>query len=261
VCWTAVTGDFLLPANTVNDGIARLVGELRESAHTVVLTGAGVSAESGVPTFRDTQTGFWANYRPEDLATPEAFAHDPEMVWRWYAWRRELLANVQPNPGHSALAQLQARLPRFTLITQNVDGLHQRAGSRNVIEYHGNITRTICSAKSCPGLWELGDEREPPECPLCGELLRPDVVWFGEAIPAAAMQDSAKAVASCDLFVSVGTAAVVYPAAGMAAQAGAAGAMIAEINPQATPLSSAADIVIGGPSGEILPAVLAALSR
>jgi NAD-dependent deacetylase len=224
-----------------------------------VLTGAGVSAESGVPTFRDTQTGLWASYRPEDLATPEAFAHDPEMVWRWYAWRRELLANVQPNPGHSALAQLQDRLSGFTLITQNVDGLHQRAGSRNVIEYHGNITRTICSAKPCPGLWEVGDEREPPACPLCGELLRPDVVWFGEAIPAAAMQDSAKAVASCDLFLSVGTSAVVYPAAGMAAQAAAAGAVTAEINLEATPLTSSVDISVAGLAGEILPALVTAL--
>jgi len=250
-----------LPANTVNDGIARLADELRESAHTVVLTGAGVSAESGVPTFRDTQTGLWANYRPEDLATPEAYARDPAMVWRWYAWRRELLATVRPNPGHIALAELQNTVSGFTLITQNVDGLHMQAGSQNVIEYHGNVTRTVCSAKPCPGHWQAGDEREPPVCNLCGALLRPDVVWFGEAIPAATMLAASEAVASCDLFISIGTSAVVYPAAGMAAQAGAAGAMVAEINPQATPLSSAADIVLAGPSGEILPAVVAALSR
>jgi NAD-dependent deacetylase len=236
--------------------IALLAEALNKSSHTAVLTGAGVSAESGVPTFRDTQTGLWANYRPEDLATPEAFARDPKMVWQWYEWRRQLLASVQPNPGHIALAQLQNIVPEFTLITQNVDGLHQQAGSRDVIEFHGNVTRTICSDPSCGGQWQSDDERHPPVCSVCGSYFRPDVVWFGESIPDSAMAASLTALATCDLFISIGTSSVVYPAAGMAQQAAANGATIAEINPTATPLSSDADIVIAGSSGLVLPALI-----
>jgi NAD-dependent deacetylase len=243
----------------MKEEIALLAEALRKSKHTVVLTGAGVSAESGVPTFRDTQTGLWADYRPEDLATPEAFARNPQTVWRWYAWRRELLARVAPNSGHFALAGLQDCVAELTLITQNVDGLHQQAGHRGVIEYHGNITRTICSAQACSGGWRVGDEREPPLCDLCGAHLRPDVVWFGEAIPQPAMQAALGALSGCDLFISVGTSAVVYPAAGMAATAAQAGALVTEINPEATPLTSAADLVVTGLSGEVLPAVVAAL--
>jgi NAD-dependent deacetylase len=241
--------------------IALLAEALRKSEHTVVLTGAGVSAESGVPTFRDTQTGLWANYRPEDLATPEAFARDPKMVWQWYEWRRQLLLTVQPNPGHIALAQLQNIVPEFTLITQNVDGLHQQAGSRDVIEFHGNIRQSVCSDSSCNGRADPGDEREPPLCGLCGELMRPDVVWFGEAIPESAMQNSLAALANCDLFIAIGTSAVVYPAAGMAQQAAAKGATVAEINLHATSLTSAAEIAIGGPSGKVLPAIIAFLDN
>jgi NAD-dependent deacetylase len=236
--------------------IALLAKALHKSSHTAVLTGAGVSAESGVPTFRDTQAGLWANYRPEDLATPEAFARDPKIVWQWYAWRRQLLASVQPNPGHIALAQLQNIVPEFTLITQNVDGLHQQAGSRDVIEFHGNVTRTICSDPSCGGQWQSDDERHPPVCSVCGSYFRPDVVWFGESIPDSAMAASLTALATCDLFISIGTSSVVYPAAGMAQQAAANGATIAEINPTATPLSSDADIVIAGSSGLVLPALI-----
>jgi NAD-dependent deacetylase len=243
----------------MTDGITALVEQLRRSKHTVVLTGAGVSAESGVPTFRDAQTGLWAKYRPEDLATPAAFARDPQLVWNWYADRRRNLDNIQPNPGHIALAELQQRLPSFALITQNVDGLHQRAGNTDVIEFHGNIHRTVCSAIPCPGEWQEDDEREPPVCPVCSSLLRPDVVWFGEGIPATAMQDSIDALEGCDLFISIGTSAVVYPAAGLAAMAAEQGATVAEINPEATPLSSEADIVIAAPSGAALPEILAAL--
>ncbi|TDJ41724.1 MAG: NAD-dependent deacylase [Gammaproteobacteria bacterium] len=244
----------------MKDEIALLAEALRKSNHTVVLTGAGVSAESGVPTFRDTQTGLWANYRPEDLATPEAFARDPKMVWQWYAWRRQLLATVQPNPGHIALAQLQDIIPEFTLITQNVDGLHQQAGSRDVVELHGNINRTVCSDKSCSGQPEPGDKREPPWCGICATLMRPDVVWFGEAMPELAMRIALAALANCDLFIAIGTSAVVYPAAGMAQQAAAKGAIVAEINLQATSLTSAAEIAIGGPSGKVLPALITFLA-
>jgi NAD-dependent deacetylase len=240
----------------MNAAIDQLVDALRRSKHTVVLTGAGVSAESGLATFRDPQDGLWAQYRPEDLATPEAFARDPQTVWRWYVWRRDQLMQVEPNPGHYALAELQRLLPEFALITQNVDGLHQRAGSRDVIEFHGNITRTVCSAPHCEGQLTPDDANEPPLCGLCGSFLRPDVVWFGEQIPADAMAASAKALQDCDLFMSIGTSSTVYPAAGIAQQSAANGAVIVEINPNATPLASSADIVIAGPSGEALPAVV-----
>jgi len=240
-------------------GIQELANLLRRSQHPVVLTGAGVSAESGVPTFRDTQTGLWANYRPEDLATPEAFTRDPETVWRWYAWRRELLAGVRPNPGHTALARLQQVVPALALITQNVDGLHQLAGSPGVIEFHGNINRTVCSDKSCQGQALPDDTREPPLCDRCAALMRPDVVWFGEAIPEPTMTAAGAALEGCDLFISIGTSAVVYPAAGMAQQVVANGANVAEINPNATPLTSNADISIAEASGEVLPKLLAAI--
>ena len=238
---------------------AKLATALSQAEAVVVLTGAGVSAESGVPTFRDAQTGLWSRYRPADLATPEAFARDPALVWRWYESRRQTLRSVHPNAGHSALAQLQAKLPSFTLITQNVDCLHQQAGSTGVIEFHGNIQLTVCSDRACQGKWQAGDEREPPVCPLCGELLRPAVVWFGEAIPAAAMVAATAAVASCDLFMAIGTSALVYPAAGLASAAAANGALVAEINPATTPLSASADLCVVGRSAQVLPAVVAAL--
>jgi len=246
--------------NANQDNIERLASRLGSARRVVVLTGAGVSAESGLATFRDPQDGLWAQYRPEDLATPEAFSRAPETVWRWYEWRRSKLRQAKPNPGHFALAELQKLMREFTLITQNVDGLHQLAGSRDVIEFHGNITRSVCSNKACGSTWPHGDlpddPREPPHCDRCGELLRPDVVWFGEAIPALAMQGAASAVEDCDVFISVGTSSLVYPAAGMAQAAARVGATVIEINPNATPLSSDADIVITGPSGVILPAVL-----
>ena len=240
--------------------LRRLADLLREASHIVVLTGAGVSAESGLPTFRDPQEGLWSRYRPEDLATPEAFARNPETVWRWYEWRRARLRSVKPNAGHYALAELQQRVPSLSLITQNVDGLHQLAGSRDIIEFHGNIMRTVCSTQTCAGEWCAGDHREPPHCPLCDAFLRPDVVWFGEPIPAKAMQLSLAALAACDVFMSIGTSSLVYPAAGMAQQAAANGALIVEINPNATPLSSDADLVIAGPSGEVLPAAIKQLN-
>ena len=226
---------------------------LRAARHVCVLTGAGISAESGVPTFRDAQTGLWANYRPEDLATPEAFARDPARVWAWYEWRRSLVQQAQPNAGHRALVDLAGLVPRLTLVTQNVDSLHQRAGSRGVIEYHGNLLRDRCSAEG------IVRERSPvsvtglPECAHCGELLRPDVVWFGEAIPRRALLEADTAASSCDLFLSVGTAAVVYPAAGLAARAVRAGARIIEVNTEETELSALADLALRGPAGSVLP--------
>ncbi len=243
----------------MNAAFAQLAERLRRSEHTVVLTGAGVSAESGVPTFRDAQTGLWARYKAEQLATPEAFDANPGLVWDWYMWRREVLAGVSPNPGHGALAKLGHALPRLTLVTQNVDGLHQAAGSSGVIEFHGNISRTVCSARPCAGMADPEDHGSPPLCTRCGAFMRPDVVWFGEAIPPAALEAAAGAADACDLFLAIGTSAVVYPAAGLAEVARRSGAAVAEINPDATPLSGSADIVLAGKSGEVLPQLLAAL--
>jgi NAD-dependent deacetylase len=221
-----------------------------------VLTGAGISAESGVPTFRDAQTGLWARFRPEDLATPDAFLRNPQRVWEWYEWRRELVRNAEPNAGHLALAALAGHVPQFTLITQNVDGLHQRAGSTGVVEYHGNILRDRCTAEG------VVVDRSPlsitglPECGRCGELLRPDVVWFGEAIPRAALLGADAAAGDCDVFLSVGTAAAVYPAAGLAERAQRAGARVIEVNTEPTALASLVDVALRGPAGEILPRLL-----
>jgi len=226
-----------------------------------VLTGAGISAESGVPTFRDAQTGLWARYRPEDLATPEAFARDPQRVWEWYEWRRELVRRVEPNAGHRALVELAGKMPRLTLVTQNVDGLHQRAGSTGVIEYHGNILRDRCSAEGTLARRSTLSMTGLPECARCGELLRPDVVWFGEAIPRQALLEADAAAADCDVFLSIGTAAVVYPAAGLPESALRSGARVIEINTEPTALTPLVDIALCGPSGDVLPQLLQALRR
>jgi NAD-dependent deacetylase len=230
-----------------------LIGKLRAARHVAVLTGAGVSAESGVPTFRDAQTGLWANFKPEELATPTAFRRNPKLVWEWYAWRREKVANVAPNPAHHALAEMQTHFPRFTLITQNVDGLHQRAGSRDVIELHGNITRTKCFEEDTVVTeWtDTGDV--PPKCPRCGGLLRPDVVWFEESLPEQAIADAIEASRMCELFLCVGTSTAVHPAASLPFEALRFGATVVEVNPQPTPLTAHAHFVLSGPAGVVLP--------
>ena len=236
-----------------------LLDVLRGARHVCVLTGAGVSAESGVPTFREAQSGLWAQYDPHELATPDAFERDPDLVWRWYRWRRELVAKVEPNPGHVALASLESLLPEFTLITQNVDGLHQRAGSRRVVEFHGNLFEDRCSAEGkvvdSPVIAD-GDE----VCPDCGARLRPGVVWFGEIIPDAAMAAAAAAVADCDVFFSVGTSALVWPAAGFAEAAHGNGAVVVEINPDETDLSDNCQFRLAAKSGELLPELVDCLS-
>lgn len=236
-----------------------LVAALAAASHAVILTGSGTSAESGVPTFRDAQTGLWARYRPEDLATPEAFARDPRFVWDWYEWRRGVVATVEPNAGHRAIAELQRCLPRVTLITQNVDGLHQRAGSADVIEFHGNLMRSKCSVEHCIVEIDRHEEASPPRCPNCGALVRPDVVWFGEPIPSVALERALAAVADCDLMMVVGTSAQVQPAASLAEQARSRGAVLVEVNPEATPLTPLADFVLSGPSGRLLPELVEAL--
>jgi NAD-dependent deacetylase len=235
---------------------------LRNARAVAVLTGAGVSAESGVPTFRDAQTGLWARFDPRELATPGAFARNPKLVWDWYAWRRVLVTRAQPNAGHRALAAMEEHLARgggeFALITQNVDGLHAAAGSVRVVELHGNIRRVKCSREHV--VVEDWGERghDVPRCGRCGAYLRPDVVWFEEALPRAALQRAEAAARSCELFLAVGTSAEVYPAAGLAHHARACGATIAEINPDATPLSAIADHVVHAAAGTALPALVAA---
>lgn len=225
----------------------------------VALSGSGISAESGVPTFRDAQTGLWERYDPLELATPEAFARDPSLVWEWYEWRRGLVANAGPNPGHRALAELERRIPGFTLVTQNVDGLHQRAGSRNVIELHGNIMRSRCSAEGVI-VREYEREDTPPRCPGCGAFLRPDVVWFGEMLPLGVLEVASEAARGCDLFLSIGTSSLVYPAAALPYEALENGATVVEINPTLTPLSANANFALRGPAGQVLPDLLLKIS-
>ena len=235
-----------------------LLNALRRAGRVVVLTGAGVSAESGVPTFRDAQTGLWENFKPEELATPEAFRQNPKLVWEWYAWRREKVRSVQPNAGHKALATMAKRYAEFTLVTQNVDGLHQRAGSAGVIELHGNITRTKCFDEDIvvPEWSHTGEV--PPRCPQCKGHLRPDVVWFGESLPEAAINEAMRASSACELFLSVGTSSVVYPAAMLPEIALRTGATVVEINPDETPLTAEATFSLRGPSGIVLPDLLRA---
>jgi len=229
---------------------------LEAASSVVVLTGAGISAESGVPTFRG-QGGLWKQFRAEDLATPEAFARDPRLVWEWYDSRRAALAQVAPNAGHRALAELEARKPRFTLVTQNVDGLHDRAGSRNVLKLHGDIWTLRCLR--CGR--ERRDERTPlPELPPsceCGGMLRPGVVWFGEPLPVEAWERAQKATREAEVLLVVGTSATVYPAAGLIPLATSAGARVIECNVEETPFSSGLDRSLRGRAGELLPQLIA----
>ena len=235
-----------------------LIAALRDARHVCILTGAGVSAESGVPTFREAQDGLWAKYNPQDLATPEAFVADPVLIWRWYRWRRETVAAVEPNPGHYAIAQLAELVPRLTLITQNVDNLHQRSGSRDVIQFHGNIFEDRCFAD---GSLQHGDELAAvPVCADCGSNLRPGVVWFGEAIPEHALNESSAAAIDCDVFLSVGTSSLVYPAAGLTDLAKQSGATVAEINPNPTMNAANFDFALAGNSGVVLPELVNSLA-
>ena len=231
-----------------------LIDRLQHAQRVAVMTGAGTSAESGVPTFRDAQTGLWAKYDPTELASPEAFARQPELVWAWYKWRYELVSAVQPNPGHLALVELATLVPHFTLITQNVDGLHQLAGSQAVIELHGNIRRTKCAAQGhiVPG-WPDDTAAQPPRCAQCGALMRPDVVWFGESLPYDALETAKTAALEADVFFSIGTSSQVYPAAALTVEALRRGATVIEINPTPTPLTNHVTFALAAPSGEVLP--------
>jgi len=236
-----------------------LIETFRAARHICVLTGSGVSAESGVPTFRDAQTGLWEKFDPQQLATPEAFHDDPALIWRWYRWRRELVATAAPNPGHLALVDLAAMLPQMTLITQNVDGLHQRAGSRNVTEFHGNLFANRCIVGDCIA---SGADMSVaiPLCPGCGGMLRPGVVWFGEPIPAEASRAANTGASTCDVFLSIGTSSLVSPAAGLAEIAQRHGATVIEINPDATPLTGQSHFALRGKSGVVLPELVSCLT-
>lgn len=233
-----------------------LIDILSRSERVAVLTGAGISAESGVPTFRDAQTGLWAKYRAEELATPQAFYRNPKLVWEWYTWRRNLIAEAKPNPGHRSLVIMEKRVPNFKLITQNVDGLHQLAGSEDVIELHGNINRNKCTRDGSIQIPDPGKEDIPPRCPICGAQLRPDVVWFGESLPEACLKRAWNAARNCQVFFSIGTSAVVQPAASLPLVAQECGAVVIEINPQETALSHQAEYTIAGPAGMVLPELL-----
>jgi NAD-dependent protein deacetylase/lipoamidase len=241
--------------------LARRIGEaadrVQRARAIAVLTGAGVSAESGVPTFRG-EGGLWRQFRAEDLATPQAFARDPRLVWEWYDWRRQKIAACRPNPAHHALAQLEARAADFLLITQNIDDLHRKAGSRLLVELHGNIWRVRCPREgSVADLPDVPLREIPPRCE-CGALLRPDIVWFGETLPDDALDRAFRAAEACDLFLVAGTSALVQPAASLPLVAKRHGATIVEVNPQPTPISPMVDLALPGKAGEMLPALLAA---
>jgi NAD-dependent deacetylase len=239
--------------------VAKLIDSAKQIA---ILTGAGVSKESGVPTFRDALEGLWAQYDPKELATPQAFVKDPALVWDWYQFRRGLVRDAKPNPGHFALAQIEQRKPNTWLITQNVDDLHEQAGSRQVIHLHGNIAQTKCF-KDCQGLPTLIDlstlpdaDASPPKCPHCGAYVRPDVVWFGEPLPSDAMVQAFNLMYQCDLVIVVGTSGLVAPASDLPYHAKRNGATMVEVNPDSTAISHLADHKLEAPSGQVLPLVM-----
>jgi NAD-dependent deacetylase len=236
---------------------------LAKARRVACLTGAGVSAESGVATFRDAQTGLYAKFDPQQLASQAGFAADPGFVWRWYMARLSKLHEVEPNPGHRALAQLEASLPHFTLITQNVDDLHERAGSHNVIHLHGRINAFHCNECATPYLLQPAKQTAqlPPTCPHCRGWVRPSVVWFGELLPVDLLQRAQAAAASCDLMLVAGTSGVVYPAAALPTMAQHAGATLVDINPEPSPISQQAEIFLQGASGLVLPQLLERMGR
>ncbi len=240
---------------------------LRESLlaarHVVIFTGAGVSQESGIATFRDRTEGLWARFEPQELATPEAFDRDPALVWAWYEWRRGLIAHAKPNAAHRAIARMQQCLPRLTVITQNVDDLHERAGAENVLHLHGTLAAARC--RRCHRPWQHSQVQpsaaaptaplSPPDCPHCGNHIRPGVVWFGESLPMATWEAAAEAATDCDMLFSIGTSSLVYPAADLPHQARQRGAMVVQVNPEPTALDAVAHQSLRGKAGDILPTI------
>jgi NAD-dependent deacetylase len=243
----------------------QIIQALRAASRVVVFTGAGVSAESGIPTFRDKQSGLWKNFDAAELATPHAFERDPAFVWGWYEWRRALVLKAQPNAGHRAIAAMQTHVPHFTLITQNVDDLHERAGSTHVLHLHGELSRPYCQgcrrpyvhAAGIPNVPSDGARLEPPVCAVCGAKIRPGVVWFGESLPQAPWIAALNAAKQCDFFICCGTSALVQPAASLIDIAIDAGATTVQVNPNPTELDSAVTFALRGPSGIVLPHLVA----
>jgi NAD-dependent deacetylase len=242
-----------------------LISRLGRARRLVVFTGAGVSAESGIPTFRDRQTGLWRHFDAQALATAEAFERDPALVWGWYEWRRSLVQGAEPNAAHRAIAALQGRVAQLTLVTQNVDDLHERAGSPHVLHLHGRICHPYCSvcghefALSKATVPEDGSRLPPPRCSACGGPVRPGVVWFGEALPTGAWEQALEASRGCDAFLCVGTSSIVEPAAGLTRLAIAARSITVQINIDQTPLDDLVTLNLRGPAGSVLPELVAAV--
>ncbi len=234
---------------------------IRNARRVVCLTGAGVSAESGVPTFRDALTGLWSRFDPEQLASQAGFAAEPSLVWQWYMSRLDGVESAAPNAGHKALAMLETLVPEFLLVTQNVDDLHERAGSRSVVHLHGNIARFRCNR--CRAKHALTPQErladDPPICERCGGLVRPNVVWFGEPLPSRAIEQADRATADCDVMLVVGTSGIVYPAALLPQRAKGSGAVVIDVNPVAGAITEIADLFLEGPSGEVLPMLIEAI--
>lgn len=239
------------------EGMEQAIAWVAAARKIAVLTGAGVSKESGIPTFRDAMTGLWADFNPEELASPQGFQRNPTRVWQWYAARRGQLDEVQPNPAHHALARLERSKP-VTVITQNVDGLHQQAGSTRVLELHGSLRGYKCFAHEHPVTLEtVAGLTEPPACPECGSLVRPAVVWFGELLPSNILQQAMQAATACDLMLVIGTSGIVHPAASLPVYAQEAGARTIEINPERSAISHRLDLYLAGAAGALVPALVA----
>ncbi|HBA52936.1 MAG TPA: NAD-dependent deacylase [Syntrophorhabdus aromaticivorans] len=238
----------------------QVTDRLASTKFLLVITGAGISAESGIPTFRGNE-GLWKNYRAEDLATPHAFARDPETVWEWYDWRRGIIGRAEPNAGHLAIKELEELFDNFLLITQNVDGLHGRTGIRNMVEIHGNLWRVRCTREGKTSmLMDVPLKSVPPKCE-CGAVLRPDVVWFGESIPSLALEKAFRVIEQCDTLIVVGTSGVVYPVASFPETVKNNGGFVIEVNVEPTPISAVADASLYGNSGDILPMLVKWLRR
>ncbi len=244
--------------------LAAAARAIRDSQRLVVLTGAGISKESGIPTFRDALDGLWAKYDPQQLATPTAFRRNPKLVWDWYQYRRGLIAGASPNPGHYAIAELEKHLAHVVVITQNIDGLHAAAGSHDVIAMHGDIWRNKCFAhcRGEPTLIDVDElEAGPPVCPYCGAYVRPDVVWFNESLAREALERAFALSQACDVMLVVGTSGVVAPVATLPLYVRERGAVLIEVNPDVTPITKLATLHFAGPSGEILPQIAAAVAQ
>lgn len=246
------------------DELSQAIEALDRARLVVAATGAGMSKESGIPTFREARDGLWARYDPQELATRDGFRSDPARVWGWYDYRRGLISRLSPHAGHEALARLEALVPEVVVVTQNIDGLHRLAGSTTVLELHGNIHRFKCFDQDHPfeeaiPLAEGDGSLEPPKCERCGSFIRPDVVWFGEMLPPGVFERAEALSRSCDVMLIVGTSGIVYPAAGLPMSARAAGATVIEVNVEPSELTPRVDIHLAGPAGEILPKLVSGI--